>query len=119
MAPSKASKQRLASLKAAKEQAETRQQWAYDNQLEVYKERDLLVRALSKVYPSHLMEHKGSNSGNRKPVVCIHHPEVGQMCWTLIGGDEQAKTMFRHLEWANNDWDGHKTADRYDRLAKL
>lgn len=118
MPPSKASNARLQALKAAAERSETEKQWAFDNQREVYHERDLLVRALSKVYPSHLMRHRGK-SGNRKPVVCINHPEVGQMCWTLIGGDDQATAMFGHLQWAENNWDGHKTADRYDRLSKL
>ncbi len=118
MAATKASKARLEALKAAKEEAETRQQWAFDHQAEVYRERDLLVRALSKAHPSHLMRHKGK-SGHHKPVVCIVHPEAGQMCWTLIGGDAQAKELFGHLDWTDNDWDGHKTADRYARLAKV
>ncbi len=117
MPASKASNARLKALKAAKEQAETRQQWAFDNQAEIYRERDRLIRALSKAYPSHLMRHRGNS--NPKPVVCIVHPEVGQLCWTLMGGDEQAKTMFRHLEWTDNDWDGHKTADRNDRLDRI
>lgn len=118
MPRSKADDARIAKLKAAKADADEQKQWAYDNQAKVYEERDLLVRALSKVYPAHLMRHRGT-SGNRKPVVCIEHPAVGQICWTLLGGDEQATAMFRHLEWQDNDWDGHKTADRYDRLRRL
>ena len=119
MPRSKPADPRIAKLKAAKAQAEEEKQWAFDNQAKVYEERDLLVRALSKVYPAHLMRHKGETTGNRKPVVCIVHPEVGQLCWTLLGGDEQAKAQFRHLEWTDNDWDGHKTADRYARLRSL
>ncbi len=98
-------------------------EWAWEHQAEVYLERDLLVRVLSKMYPSHLMRHVGKGSGNRKPVVCIHTPE-GQLAWTLPGAsvedaDNFARAHYRHLEWRDNDWDGHKTVDRYARLRKL
>lgn len=117
--PSKAIETRLKRLKAAAADAEERKQWAYDNQLKIYKERDLLIRALSKAYPAHLMRHEGSKAGHAKPVVCIVHPTVGQLCWTLMGGDEQARQMFRHLEWQDNDWDGHNTDDRNERLSAI
>ncbi len=117
--PSSSSDGRLKRLKAAAADAEERKQWAYDNQVKIYHERDLLIRALSKAYPSHLMRHKGSKAGHAKPVVCIQHPTAGQLCWTLMGGDEQARAMFRHLEWADNDWDGHTAAERNERLETL
>jgi hypothetical protein len=98
-------------------------EWAWAHQAEVYAERDLLVIVLSKIYPSHLMRHTGKQGGNRKPVVCIHSP-AGQLCWTLPGetveaADDYARQHYRHLKWTENDWDGHKTKDRYERLAKI
>ena len=108
---------RMQQLKDAQSRSESEKEWAWGHAHEVYHERDLLVRALSKIYPSHLMRHRGK-SGNHKPVVCIDSP-AGQLCWTLLGGDEQAMAQFRHLEWTDNDWDGHKTVDRYARLAAL
>lgn len=92
-----------------------RQEWAWEHAAEVYRERDLLVRALSLQYPSHLMHHVRQHSGNKKLVVCIHSP-AGQMAWTIPPDMEE---HFSHLELRANDWDGHKTADRLARLATL
>lgn len=91
-------------------------EWAWANAAEIYRERDLLVRALSKCHPSHLMRHV--RSGNPKPVVCIHTP-AGKLAWTLPEGDDYAKSHYRHLEWTDNDWDGCKTAERFERLEAL
>lgn len=92
------------------------QEWAWEHAAEVYKERDLLVRALSTVYPSHLMYRKGHQpAGAKKVVVCIHSP-AGQLAWTI---PKEIQPQFSHLELTANDWDGHKTADRFARLAEL
>lgn len=91
-------------------------EWAWEHAAAVYEERDLLVRALSLLYPSHLMRHHSAR--NLKPVVCIHTP-AGQLAWTLMGGDDEARARYRHLEWRDNDWDGHKTSDRIERLTAL
>ena len=90
-------------------------EWAWAHAAEVYRERDLLVCALSKVYPSHLMRHHSSR--NQHAVVCIHTP-VGQLAWTFPD-TEWAKAHFGHLEWRENDWDGCKTKERFERLEKL
>lgn len=119
MSPSKRQDARLAKLKAAQKESETREQWAYDNQLKIYEERDLLIRALSKVYPSHLTRNSGRKGGAGKAVVCIHTPNNGQLAWTLLGGDEQATAQFRHLEWTDNDWNGDTADERKQRLAGL
>lgn len=99
------------------DRAETRKEWAWEHAAEVYKERDLLVRALSLLYPSHLMYRKGhqSASGPRKVVVCIHAP-TGQLAWTI---PETMRASYGHLKITENDWDGHKTAIRTARLVDL
>lgn len=105
-------------LKAQVEAAEMRKEWAWEHAAEVYHERDLLVRALSLLYPSHLMYRKGHQpaAGNpRKVVVCIHAP-TGQMAWTI---PETMRKSYDHLEITENDWDGHKTAIRTERLTEL
>ncbi len=119
MPPSKRSVATISKLKASQKEAETREQWAYDNQVKVYEERDLLIRALSKAYPSHLTRNSGRKGGAGKPVVCIHHPTAGNLAWTLLGGDDQALAQFRHLEWADNDWNGDTADERKQRLAGL
>lgn len=102
-------------LKAKAAKAIERQEWAWANAAEVYRERDLLVRALSLLYPAHLMRHVGHHSGNRKPVVCIHSP-AGQLAWTIP--DDMAG-QYSHLEETANDWDGCKTSERMTRLLNL
>ena len=88
-------------------------EWAWEHLAEVYRERDLLVRALSKHFPSHLSDY--SNKRTDKLVVCIHTP-AGQMAWTI---PNEMIESYAHLEKTANDWDKHKTADRFARLEAL
>lgn len=112
--------------------AEERQN-AWDNAAEVYEERDLLVAALARVYPSHLMQSTRMDAkGERQTVICIHSP-AGQLPWTLPrrtldknAADDavQASGGTLHMALADleitpNDWDGAKTKDRLDRLRRL
>lgn len=106
----------LQRLQAEAERERVRKEWAWEHAAEVYKERDLLVRALSMLYPSHLMRHVGHHSGNKKLVVCIHSP-AGQMTWTIP--EWLIEIGYAHLELTANDWDGHKTAEKHERLASL
>jgi hypothetical protein len=82
-----------------------------------YYERNALVAALSKVYPSHLAEHPDDPSWDPawKFLVIINTP-AGQLSWHLhlsqVG-------EFAHLDYEDNDWDGHTTVEKYERLAKL
>lgn len=103
-------------LQAEVERAQTRQEWAWEHAAEIYKERDLLVRALSMQFPSHLMYRKGHQpAGAKKIIVCIHSP-AGQLTWTI---PDTMRAEYTHLELTANDWDGHKTADRMTRLGAL
>lgn len=107
-------RRRIDSLKAARARAEQERQYAFDNQAKVYEERDLLIGALARVYPSHLMQ----NSRNGKPVLCIHTPS-GQLAWTLHTASDRLRSAIADLPVTHNDWDRAKTADRLDRLEQL
>jgi hypothetical protein len=82
-----------------------------------YTERNALVAALSRLYPSHLMRHGDDPSWDPEWlwIVCIETP-VGQMSWHL---HEPHLSMFTHLTEGPNTWDGHTTGEKYARLARL
>lgn len=85
---------------------------------QVYAERNKLVCALSKLWPSHLAQHPASDTAwdpNWRNIVCIHAP-VGQLCWHIMDSE---LPMFEHLKLKANDWDGHTTEAKYERLASL
>lgn len=85
----------------------------------VYKERNALVCALSKIFPSHLMDHPVSDETwdpEWTLIVCIEAPLVGQLTWH-VRRDELA--MFSHLSFRLNNWDGHSTEEKYRRLASI
>lgn len=112
---------RLARLKAAKAEADERKGWAWEHAAEVYRERDLLVAALARCYPSHVMA-----AGKDRAAICIHTP-AGQLAWMFpmrSEGTVQANSGTLHdclsdLPTTPNDWDKAKAADRYARLEKL
>ena len=107
---------RLAKLTEASKQAETEKEWAWGHAAEIYRERDLLVRALSKLYPSHLAPRAGHQpKGKTAWVVCIHIPG-SQLAWSLPA---HMLPLYDHLERTDNDWDRHKTAERFERLEAL
>ena len=81
---------------------------------QVYNERDRLVALISSIYPSHLAIDEGSEEGF-KYVVYIQTPE-GQLSWHIA--DEEL-VLFGHLKVKDNDWDGHTTEEKYDRIQHL
>jgi hypothetical protein len=82
----------------------------------VYRERDQLVAALSKIYPSHLAWHEDDDwEDGWRNIVCIHLP-TGQAAWH-ISNDEIV--LFDHLHQQKDHWDGHTTDEKYDRLGAL
>lgn len=85
---------------------------------EVYRERDRLVSALSKVYPSHLAWHEGDPgwSDDWRNIVCVHLP-TGQATWHVHLGE--VSSLFGHLAVGENHWDGHSTGEKYARLAAV
>ncbi len=80
-----------------------------------YHERDMLVAALSKLWPSHLAWHEGEWEAEWRNIVCIHSP-VGQLTWHI---HERELPEFAHLEMDFDHWDGHTTGQKYERLESL
>lgn len=83
----------------------------------VYAERNALVCALSKVWPSHLALHPDDPEWERDwmHIVCIHAP-CGQLTWHI---HDSEVPQYEHLEIKPADWDGHSTEEKYRRLAAL
>lgn len=87
-----------------------------------YRERNLLVAALSKLFPAVLMTHVDKEGeepwdGKWKTVVAIDLP-TGQVTWHVE--ESEVLASFSHLpRIAGNGWDGHDTEEKYRRLAAL
>ena len=86
-----------------------------------YSERNKLVSALSKIYPSVIGRHRGDGwDDDWRNVVYINIPvdgEAQQISWHIHNSE---LPLFSHLQ-INEDvaWDGHSTEEKYERLAKL
>lgn len=83
-----------------------------------YGERDRLVAALSKVFPSHLCRHPDEDTEwdtDWRWIVCIHLP-TGQATWHI---HDSERHQFNHLSVSANHWDGHTTEEKYRRLDSL
>lgn len=84
---------------------------------DAYHERDMLVCALSKLFPSYLARHdeKEEWEDDWRWIVYIEIP-TGQVSWHIHDSEIE---MFDHLEVKENNWDGHNTERKYQRLSKL
>jgi hypothetical protein len=84
-----------------------------------YRERDHLVCALSKVFPSYLARHPESDTSwenDWRWIVFVELP-AGQASWHI---HDSERAWFDHLEVrADGKWDGHTTEQKYERLAAL
>lgn len=86
-----------------------------------YHERDMLVAALSKVYPSHLARHPDSDvtwDPEYLTIVCVHLP-TGQATWHVHDSEWH---LFVHLTYDTPycpGWDLHSTDEKYGRLNRL
>jgi len=82
----------------------------------VYRERDQLVAALSKLFPSWLGPVDDAEPG-WTGAIYIQLP-TGQVSWHIP--DEEAATLFAHVPAdASRRWDGHTTPEKYARLNAL
>jgi len=83
---------------------------------QVYRQRNRLVAALSKTYPSHFAIDETVEPEFRY-VICIHLP-TGQATWHI---NEQDTDLFDHLEDLDRPqhWDGHDTEEKWRRVARL
>lgn len=92
--------------------------WLNQNSLDkVYHERNQLVAALTKVFPSYISKHPQDEEweDDWRFIVFIRLP-TGQVSWHIHDSEVD---MFTHLAVRPNDWDGHTTEEKYDRLARL
>jgi hypothetical protein len=86
----------------------------------VYAERDQLVAALTKMFPSHLVRHEGDDWEDEwRWVACLHLP-TGQVTWHI---HDRELPWFSHLNAHTapemQHWDGHTTEEKYQRVAAL
>lgn len=90
----------------------------------LYQERNCLVAALSKMWEgpgdwrAWLARHPDDPTWEPEwmTIVFFDSPVTGQMSWHI---HELELPMFAHLSWGKNEWDGHTTEEKYDRLGKL
>ena len=83
----------------------------------VYRERDQVVAALSKVFPAHMAWHDEAGwEDDWRNIVCVHLP-TGQVTWHIH--ESERWPFFSHLHMQPNHWDGHSTKEKYDRLNAL
>lgn len=82
-----------------------------------YAERNLLVAALSKLFPAHL-ERTTIEGWDPEWEQCVYiELPTGQVSWHLKVGEE---ANFAHLQWREGpSWDGHDTPEKYRRLAAI
>lgn len=84
----------------------------------VYRERAALVAYFAAIYPSAIV-HGADPENPGWPVIYVDSPK-GQLSWHLSGGDLD---LFPHVPVVEGDrapvWDGHSTAEKYERIAEL
>ncbi len=83
-----------------------------------YHERDMLVCALSKLFPAYLAQHDEADlewENDWRWIVYVELP-TGQVSWHIHDSERE---MFNHLEVKANNWDGHNTERKYQRLKAL
>lgn len=83
-----------------------------------YRERNKVVAAVSKLYPSCLGLHDTADKAWNKEWMNIVYIRLlsGQVSWHLHDSD---LPLFAHLDYENEKWDGHTTEEKYERLANL
>lgn len=83
-----------------------------------YRERNQLVCALSKLFPSWLDRHPDSDTSwdaEWRWIVFVRLP-TGQASWHI---HDSERGWFDHLVVGGDAWDGHSTDEKYRRLAAI
>lgn len=83
-----------------------------------YSERNRLVSALSKVFPSSIERHPDDDlewENDWRWIVFIDLP-TGQATWHI---HDSEIPLFKHLEIKGRKWDGHTNDEKYARLNAL
>lgn len=78
-----------------------------------YQERNRIVAALSKLFPSYWYADPKATGW---PVIAVMLP-TGQATWHVPSSD--FNRWFTHLKERLCDWDGHDTEEKYQRLDAL
>lgn len=80
-------------------------------------ERNQLVSALTKLFPSYRSIHMDTENMGKSwtNIVYVELP-TGQASWHIHDDD---LVFFEHLQLKANNWDGHTTAEKYNRLRDL
>ncbi len=84
-----------------------------------YAERNRLVAVLTKLFPAYMGKHPADDADwdpEWTNIVFLNIPS-GQCTWHV---HDSEMWMFKHLEFVETaKWDGHTTAEKYERLARL
>lgn len=83
-----------------------------------YSERNKMVAVLSRLFYSHLTRHSEEDTeweDDWRWIVCVHTP-AGQAAWHI---HDSERHLFESLPVDANDWDGHTTEEKYERLMNL
>jgi len=80
-----------------------------------YRERDQLVAALARIYPSWTNQDSGAEEGWQ--TVVFVDAGTGQMSWHVP--DHEVTALFAGIPEGSPAWDGHSTEEKYARLAKI
>lgn len=98
------------------------------NARDAYRERNQLVAALSRIFPAHLARHPDEDTAwddDWRWIVCVHintgmekrfETVQSQATWHI---HDSEINLFPHLDEAPNDWDGHSTEEKYNRLRHI
>ena len=81
-----------------------------------FAERNMLVAALSKVFPAGLDHHEDDGRTLFLRDVAYIDLPTGQVSWHLLPSQ---LPWFDHLSKYEGQWDGHDSAQKYQRLADL
>jgi hypothetical protein len=87
-----------------------------------YSERDKVIAALTKLFPSHLTKHLPLHGDNWDEewlnVVCIHLP-TGQVTWHIHISELPWFSHLNGVEIHCDGYDGYTTPEKYRRLYDL
>lgn len=85
-------------------------------------ERDQLVAALTKIFPSHLTRHKDTPGESWDPewlnVACVHLP-TGQATWHIHISETAWFAHLNGVELECKGYEGYTTPEKYQRLYRL
>jgi hypothetical protein len=89
---------------------------------QAYSERDRLVAALTKVFPSHIVRHLPQPGEQWDQdwtnVICVHLP-TGQATWHIHALELPWFAHLRNVDLPCDGYDGYSTEEKYNRVSAL